>query len=144
MDWMDAGLMASVFVGSVMGIGLQAWWRRRTAPPASWEGVPLRGGFFWSSSNLGDDAFVADLRALFRRRLLDRGFAVDLYAAIAQVTWTHQTKGRSGFGPRSALYVLTELGSRWDLDGAPTGRVSEEIEEALFDLGWHHQATAPC
>lgn len=144
MDWMDAGLIASVVLGSVAGIGLQAWWRRRRAPPASWDGVALRVGGLGRSSNFGDDAFVSDLRILFRRRLTERAFAVELYAAIARVTWTHQTKGHSGFGPRAALYVLTELGSRWDLDGAATGCVSEAIEAALFDLGWHHQAVDAC
>ena len=70
-------------------------------------------------------------------------FARDVYCAITQTSWTHPTKGESGFSYRGAEWAahkITGIYFGFYMEDN-SGLVTKEIEAPLRRLGWHWK---PC
>ena len=91
--------------------------------------------------------FDDDFRELFLTQLLDdEGFGVELWSAIANVSWYHESDSEKkdyGRSFRAAGKLIASMLCRGDyLDwycSGPDGVVSESITSAMASKGWRYE-----
>jgi hypothetical protein len=93
----------------------------------------------------GVQDFEEHLRAALAGRMADRDFAVEVYRSLCNVQWQHRDGSRYSCSWRYAGGLVAEIRDE-DEDyidfycSGAEGRVNGDVEEALAEHGWTHDA----